>query len=97
MMISLHRPLGGWDRFIGDVLDGFATFDHVRYHANVIMITGRSHRVRDKDRQNKAAVRKGQVEGEGPATCRMQAEQGTCSQEDWLGFQTITKKMILIR
>ena len=74
MMISTHRLLDGWGRFIGDVLDGFATFDHVRYHANVIMITGRSHRVRDKDRWNKTAASRGQAAGEGPASCRVRVE-----------------------
>jgi hypothetical protein len=52
-MMTSNRPLEDWGKLIGDVPSATAILDRFLHHADVISITGKSYRM--KDRQAKQA------------------------------------------
>jgi len=52
-MMTSNRPLEDWGKLIGDVPSASAILDRFLHHAEVISITGKSYRM--KDRQAKLA------------------------------------------
>ena len=57
-MMTSNRPLADWGKLIGDVPSATAILDRFLHHAEIISITGKSYRM--KDRQ---ASQTGQAEG----------------------------------
>ncbi len=62
-IMTSNRPLEDWGRLIGDVPSATAILDRFLHHADVITITGRSYRLRNKSDQGsptpkRAATRK---------------------------------------
>ena len=47
-MMTSNRPLEDWGKLIGDVPSATAILDRFLHHAEVITITGRSYRLRDR-------------------------------------------------
>jgi len=61
-MMTSNRPLEDWGKLIGDVPSATAILDRFLHHAEVITITGRSYRLKDraeKDRSEKDRNEKG--------------------------------------
>jgi len=54
-MMTSNRPLEDWGKLIGDVPSATAILDRFLHHAEVITITGRSYRLRNKSAQDNAA------------------------------------------
>jgi DNA replication protein DnaC len=50
-MMTSNRPLEDWGKLIGDVPSATAILDRFLHHAEVITITGRSYRLRDRSGQ----------------------------------------------
>jgi len=50
-MMTSNRPLEDWGKLIGDVPSATAILDRFLHHAEVITITGRSYRLRNKSEQ----------------------------------------------
>lgn len=50
-MMTSNRPLEDWGKLIGDVPAASAILDRFLHHAEVIHITGKSYRMRDRDRK----------------------------------------------
>jgi DNA replication protein DnaC len=48
-MMTSNRPLEDWGKLIGDVPAASAILDRFLHHAEVIHITGKSYRLRDRD------------------------------------------------
>lgn len=55
-MMTSNRPLEDWGKLIGDVPSATAILDRFLHHAEIINITGRSYRL--KDRSEKASISK---------------------------------------
>jgi len=51
-IMTSNRPLEEWGKLIGDVPAATAILDRFLHHADIIEITGRSYRLKDKARQN---------------------------------------------
>lgn len=51
MIMTSNRPLEDWGKLIGDVPAATAILDRFLHHAEIVTITGKSYRM--KDRQNK--------------------------------------------
>ena len=66
-MMTSNRPLEDWGKLIGDVPAATAILDRFLHHAEIVTITGRSYRL--KDRTGKPAGREKSNEGE-PSTCQ---------------------------
>ena len=47
-MMTSNRPLEDWGKLLGDVPTATAILDRVLHHAEVITITGKSYRLRNK-------------------------------------------------
>jgi DNA replication protein DnaC len=47
-MMTSNRPLEDWGKLIGDVPAASAILDRFLHHAEVIHITGKSYRMRDR-------------------------------------------------
>jgi len=54
-MMTSNRPLEDWGKLIGDVPSATAILDRFLHHAEVITITGKSYRLRNKSAQENAA------------------------------------------
>jgi DNA replication protein DnaC len=50
-MMTSNRPMEDWGKLIGDVPSATAILDRFLHHAEVITITGRSYRLRNKSDQ----------------------------------------------
>jgi DNA replication protein DnaC len=48
-MMTSNRPLEDWGKLIGDLPAASAILDRFLHHAEVIHITGKSYRMRDKE------------------------------------------------
>jgi len=48
-MMTSNRPLEDWGKLIGDVPAATAILDRFLHHAEVITITGKSYRLRNKE------------------------------------------------
>ena len=53
-MMTSNRPLEDWGKLIGDVPSATAILDRFLHHAELITITGRSYRLRNKQTDKKA-------------------------------------------
>jgi len=67
-MMTSNRPLEDWGKLIGDVPSATAILDRFLQHAEVITITGKSYRLRNKGGQDEPAkepkkTRKGKING----------------------------------
>ena len=47
-MMTSNRPLEDWGKLIGDVPSATAILDRFQHHADIITITGRSYRLKDR-------------------------------------------------
>ena len=54
-MMTSNRPLEDWGKLIGDVPAATAILDRFLQHAEVITITGKSYRLRNKQAVSKAS------------------------------------------
>jgi DNA replication protein DnaC len=52
-MMTSNRPLEDWGKLLGDVPSAAAILDRFLHHAEVIQITGRSYRLRNKEGDTK--------------------------------------------
>jgi hypothetical protein len=50
--MTSNRPLEDWGKLIGDVPSATAILDRFLHHAEVIQITGKSYRLRQRGRTN---------------------------------------------
>lgn len=62
-IMTSNRPLEEWGKLIGDVPAATAILDRFLHHADIIEITGRSYRLKDKARQNPKETCKEGMEG----------------------------------
>lgn len=58
-MMTSNRPLEDWGKLIGDVPSATAILDRFLHHADVITITGKSYRLKDRAREEKPPPKKG--------------------------------------
>jgi DNA replication protein DnaC len=80
-MMTSNRPLEDWGKLIGDVPSATAILDRFLHHAEVIQITGKSYRLRDKaarpadkdDRKTDAKAKR-QTRTDDDTTCETQAK-----------------------
>ncbi len=54
-MMTSNRPLEDWGKLIGDVPAATAILDRFLHHAELITITGKSYRLKDRNNPNKPA------------------------------------------
>ena len=57
-IMTSNRPLEDWGKLVGDVPSATAILDRFLHHADVIQITGRSYRLRDKAGGNEGCKNK---------------------------------------
>ncbi len=57
-IMTSNRPLEDWGKLVGDIPSATAILDRFLHHADVIQITGRSYRLRDKAGGNQACKQK---------------------------------------
>jgi DNA replication protein DnaC len=69
-MMTSNRPLEDWGKLIGDVPAATAILDRFLHHAEIIQLTGKSYRLRDRAGSGRAAE-----EGVNPGTGRRSAEK----------------------
>jgi hypothetical protein len=65
-MVTSNRPLEDWGKLLGDVPSATAILDRFLRYAEIISITGRSYRLKDrgeKDRNEKEPAPKGKAAG----------------------------------
>lgn len=53
-IMTSNRPIEEWGKLIGDVPSATAILDRFLHRAEIITITGRSYRLRDKDGEEDA-------------------------------------------
>lgn len=68
-MMTSNRPLEDWGKLIGDVPSATAILDRFLHHAEMITITGKSYRLR-----NKAAQKAEKTNEDKKQTCKQQAK-----------------------
>ena len=76
-IMTSNRPLEDWGKLIGDVPAATAILDRFLHHAEVIAITGKSYRLRDRARGTTAKPAKQAKQKSKPETCKDQPESGT--------------------
>ena len=54
-MMTSNRPLEDWGKLLGDVPTATAILDRFLHHAEIITITGKSYRLRNRDAAPKPA------------------------------------------
>lgn len=64
-MMTSNRPLEDWGKLIGDVPSATAILDRFLHHAEIITITGRSYRLRNRDDRTDESKDNGQAPREG--------------------------------
>ncbi len=57
-MMTSNRPLEDWGKLIGDVPSATAILDRFLHHAEIITITGKSYRLRNKSEQGNPAPKR---------------------------------------
>jgi len=79
-MMTSNRPLEDWGKLIGDVPSATAILDRFLHHAEIITITGRSYRLKDRAATTEMEPTNKKSEKHGPEqpkskknTCRQQA------------------------
>ena len=53
--MTSNRPIEDWGKLIGDVPTATAILDRFLHHAEIVTITGRSYRLKDKASQTEAS------------------------------------------
>jgi DNA replication protein DnaC len=61
-LMTSNRPIQDWGKLIGDVPSATAILDRFLHHAEVIAISGRSYRLRNKPQSDSAATDSDAVE-----------------------------------
>jgi DNA replication protein DnaC len=61
-MMTSNRPLEDWGKLIGDVPSATAILDRFLHHAEIITITGRSYRLRNKNQDPEKMEKTGKAE-----------------------------------
>jgi len=61
-LMTSNRPLEEWGKLIGDVPAATAILDRFLHHAEIINITGRSYRLRNRMEENRDAEKPGKEE-----------------------------------
>ena len=73
-MMTSNRPLEDWGKLLGDVPSATAILDRFLHHAEILSITGRSYRLKDragKDAPGKARGDKNEKDPpDGKDTCQ---------------------------
>jgi len=59
-MMTSNRPLEDWGKLLGDVPSATAILDRFLHHAEIITITGRSYRLKDKASKKTSKKQAGQ-------------------------------------
>ena len=54
MMMTSNRPLEDWGKLIGDVPAATAILDRFLHHAEIVTITGKSYRMKDRQVEKQA-------------------------------------------
>jgi DNA replication protein DnaC len=67
-IMTSNRPLEDWGKLIGDVPSATAILDRFLHHAEIITITGRSYRLKDRAAGDTADKKKPHKENEGENT-----------------------------
>jgi len=67
-IMTSNRPLEEWGKLVGDVPTATAILDRILHRAEIIQITGKSYRLKDRARQNKEDCLKDQ-DGNKDKTC----------------------------
>jgi len=83
-MMTSNRPLEDWGKLIGDVPSASAILDRFLHHAEIITITGRSYRLKDRSAQESAGkARPIRKVGEPPATeqATKETEEEACQEQ----------------
>ena len=58
-IMTSNRPLEDWGKLLGDVPSATAILDRFLHHAEIITITGRSYRLKDRAQNNDSKKGKG--------------------------------------
>jgi len=66
-MMTSNRPLEDWGKLIGDVPSATAILDRFLHHADIITITGRSYRLKDRAAKDSPPADQPQAAGAEPA------------------------------
>jgi DNA replication protein DnaC len=69
-MMTSNRPLEDWGKLIGDVPSATAILDRFLHHAEVISITGKSYRMKDRQARQAEPVDVQDQTGEPPARAK---------------------------
>ncbi len=59
-IMTSNRPLEDWGKLLGDVPSATAILDRFLHHAEIITITGRSYRLKDRAGNSDSKERQGQ-------------------------------------
>jgi hypothetical protein len=70
-MMTSNRPLEDWGKLLGEVPSATAILDRFLHHAEIIAITGRSYRLKDRGEKEPASRRKN------PTASRIRLETDT--------------------
>jgi DNA replication protein DnaC len=73
-IMTSNRPLEEWGKLIGDVPTATAILDRILHRAEIIQITGKSYRLKDRARQNKEDCLKDQ-DGNKDKTCQKEKKK----------------------
>lgn len=65
-MMTSNRPLEDWGKLLGDVPSATAILDRFLHHAEIIAITGRSYRLKDRGEKEPAPKEKAGAKAEKP-------------------------------
>ena len=57
--MTSNRPLEEWGKLIGDVPAATAILDRFLHHAEIVNITGRSYRLKDRQAENNGEQKSG--------------------------------------
>jgi len=63
-IMTSNRPLEDWGKLIGDVPSATAILDRFLHHAEIVTITGRSYRLKDRANSDNSDKKKPNKENE---------------------------------
>jgi DNA replication protein DnaC len=84
-MMTSNRPLEDWGKLLGDVPSAAAILDRFLHHAELIQITGRSYRLRNKEADTKESSNRSKP-ANAPIGSKDTQEEEACARED--GYAT---------
>ncbi len=73
-MMTSNRPLEDWGKLIGDVPSATAILDRFLHHAEIITITGKSYRLKDRAAQPRV--------GKNPSKKGEDNQDNTCMKQE---------------